>query len=348
MPFRHGYHDRIERTAQGTRLRRLAFPALCALSVAAGMLACGPTDASRIPRTNMITGGTGSDWYRIGSAISERANASFPGQPLTAVPGAGGISNPARVGQLPGDFGLSFVPFLRAAYVGDAPYRRAFTDLRHVATLLQNRLHLIASDRIGLRSLGDIASRRLRVRIGTGPPGSAEEFLLREALAVHAITYDDIRSWGGRIDLLGSGERTDLYRDAHVDLIAFNAIDPSPMILELLLSHRGEFVPLDAEVREALVERWQVKAVAIEAGRYPGQDVEVPTVGLDFGVFTTADVDEQLVYEVTRGIAENRDYLATVHSGFRTWNASGMPFSGGVPVHPGAIRYYRERGWPTQ
>lgn len=307
--------------------------------------ACTGADAGRLPRANLITGGTGSDWYRIGSAIAERANAHFPGQPITAVPGAGGISNPARVGRMPGDFGISFLAFLRAATQGAPPYRQAFPELRHVATLLQNKLHLIASPRLQVRSFEDLVARRVGARIGTGPPGSAEEFLLRESIAALGASYEDIRSWGGRIDLLGSGERADLFRDGHIDLIAFHAADPSSTVTELMLSHPGVFLEIGPAVREALGTRWGVQSLTFAPGTYPNLAAEVQTVGLDFGIFTTADVSADLVYRMVAVIESEQPYLRTVHVGFRAWEPRRMTRNGGVETHPGALRYFRERGW---
>jgi TRAP transporter TAXI family solute receptor len=313
--------------------------------LAAVVAGCAAGGARDLPRANLITGGTGSDWYRIGSAIAERTNVHFPGQPVTAVPGAGGVSNPARVGRLPGDFGISFLAFLRSAYQGDAPYKQAFPELRHVATLLQNKLHLIAGSRLEIPSLEAIRDRRLGVRIGTGPPGSAEEFLLREALVAIGVTYDDIRGWGGRIDRLGSGERADLFRDGHIDLIAFHAADPSALVTELMISHEGRFLPISPAVRRTLRERWGVQELVLAAGLYKQLDTDVDTVGLDFGIFATADVDEALVHALVRSIAENVGYLAKVHTGFQRWEPARMVRSGGVPLHAGAERYFRERGW---
>ncbi len=318
---------------------------LLVVTLAAGAVACGTSDPGRLPRANLITGGTGSDWDRIGSAIAQRANEHFDSQLVTAVPGAGGVSNPARIGRVPGDFGISFLSFLNAARRGDSPYRQAFPELRHVATLLQNKLHLIAVPSLEVASLDEIVSRRLGVRIGTGPPGSAEEFLLRESLAALGASYDDVRAWGGRIDLLGSGERADLFRDGHIDLVAFHSADPSALVTELMVSHPGVFLTIGSPVREALAARWSVLSLTLSAGRYRNLTADVTTVGLDFGIFTTAELSDALVYAVVRSIDENVEYLGNVHVGFRDWDPSRMAHNGGMPTHPGALRYFEEKGW---
>jgi uncharacterized protein len=91
-----------------------------------------------------------------------------------------------------------------------------------------------------------------------------------------------------------------------------------------------------------------VQPVVIAAGQYTGQDADVETVGLEFGVFTTADMPDTLVYGMAKSIAENRHYLGNVHTGFRAWDARTMPVGAAIPTHPGAARYYQERGWDAR
>lgn len=309
-----------------------------------GVTSCArvETDTARV---NLITGSTGSSWYTIGSAIAERTNLLFEGHPVTAVPGAGGISNPARIARAPGDLGLSFLPFLRAAYRGETPYAESYGDLRHVATLIENKLHLLVSERLDAADFAEIRERRLPIRVATGPPGSGEEFLLRAVMAEHGISYDDLRSWGGRIDLLGTGERADAWRDYRADIIAFSINDPAPVVAELLATRGGQLWPVAAETRRALRELWRVRELIIPAGTYAQEKAAIETIGLPFVVFTTVDVDPELVYAITRAMAENKPYLDNVHAGFRVWEPRMMAAHEDVPLHEGAARYYREQGW---
>jgi uncharacterized protein len=328
----------------GLSSRRIGAGAAALLAAALGAACTGPA-GGRVQRTNLITGSTGSSWFTIGSAVAERTNQILGGHPVNAIPGAGGISNPARLARLPGDVGLSFAPVLRAAQRGEAPYTTAYPTLRHVATLIENKLHVIAAERIGVSSVADVVSRRLPVRIGTGPPGSGEEFLLRELLRHYGASYEELRSWGGRIDLLGTSERTDAWMDGHIDVIVFSINDPAPAVTELLTSTDGVLLSLDEAARADLEQRWHVLPRSIPAGAYPKQPAEVRTLGLASVLFTTEDVDADLVYAMTRAVAENKPYLESVHAGFREWTPQRMAQSEGVPVHPGAQRYYAEKGW---
>jgi TRAP transporter TAXI family solute receptor len=325
--------------------RRRTVTLLVAVSVS--FAACGGGRPRALPRVNLITGSTGGDWYRIGSALAEMTNEKFEGRPVTAVPGAGGVSNPARIGRMPGDMGVSFGPFLDAAYLGRPPYREAYPHLRHVATLLTMKLHFIVADRPDLTSLERMLAERRPLRIGTGPPGSAEEFLLRETLAALGSGYDDLAAGGGRVDLLGSAERADVFRDRHVDAIVFNMIQGGPVVTELMLAQPARLLEIPAAARAKLAQSWGVEETVIPAGMYAGQDAPVTTVAINFGIFASDDVPEAVVHELTRTIAERTSRLEKVHPSFTDWDPRQMPRGSTVPLHPGAARYYQERGWPT-
>lgn len=334
-----------ERVAAAKPSWRSRVGRLTAAVAVLALSACTATDPTRVPRTNLITGSTGGSWYAIGSAISERTNLAFDGHPITAVPGAGGISNPARVARMPGDLAMSFLPFLRGAYRGERPYRKAHSELRHVATLIENKLHVVIADTLGITSLGDIRSRQLAVRIGTGPPGSGEEFLLREALAFYGISYADIRRWGGRVDLLGTSERADAWRDYHVDVLVFTINEPAAIVTELLLTRPARLWQVPPALSRSLQETWGTTDARIAAGVYPGHDQPIATVGLAAVIFGTDDVSDEITYALVRAIAENDKYLDTVHPAFRAWDPKGMIVNADVPYHRGAERYFRERQW---
>ena len=339
--------------------RRLRFPCsasgpvgpliLCKVAFLIGLgwvlAACADPDPDGVPRTNLITGSTGSSWYTIGAAIAERTNVQFPGYPLMGVPGAGGVSNPARVARLGDDLGITHLPFLRAAYRGTEPYREPLTSLRHVATLIENKFHLIIADRLDVDGFEEILQRRLPVRIGTGPPGSGEEFLLREIMEELGTTVEDFQGWGGRLDLLGTGQRADAWRDNHIDVIVFSINEPASVVSEMLHSRAARIWPVPQEVMERLKEDWGVVPSAFAGGTYAGHPDPVPTIALPAAIFGTEEVDDRIIYEMVRTIAEGKLYLETVHAGFQAWIPEMMVESAGVPHHPAAERYFRERGW---
>lgn len=327
------------------RLRRagsvLSGALLCGMAAGCG----GDWAATDVPLTNIVSGGPGGTWYAMASAIADRTNEHFTGHPLTAVPGAGAISNPARVARVPGDMGMSYLPLLRAAYKGLPPYPAAFPDLRLIAILTENKLHMIVAAELNITSLDELRTHSTGVRIGTGMPGSNEEYVMRLLLEESGLTYEDIRRGGGRINLLGTGERVGSWKDRHLDIINFTINDPAPAVAELMVSRPSRIWSVPPDLRDRLVEKYGYLSSVIPSGSYPGQDTVVQTIGDVAVLFGTADLDSEIVYAVTKSIAENKSYLITVHPSFADWDPSALPENAGVPFHTGAARYYRERGW---
>ena len=319
------------------------------ISVLTVWLAAGCTESGvgrrPPPRTNIVTGSTGSTWYTMGSGLAEKANAFFDGHPITAVPGAGGVSNPVRVSMTGVDLGISYGPFLSAAYQGDSPFRKPYPELRLVAALISNRLHVFAKPELDLHTVGDLKTLDQSVRIGTGIPGSGELFCLTALLTVMGTDLDKWQEQGSVLRLSATAQRFDDWKDERLEVAMTFVNDPSPQLMELMTTRPGEFLPVPPELRIALREQWGFREATVEPGTYPNQNYAIETVALPSILFTVADVDEMLVYAMTRALYENQDYMTNIHPGFAQWDPMDLPDDVGVPYHPGAVKYYRERGF---
>ena len=303
-----------------------------------------PSDQLQI---QFISGSPTGGWFPVASAVADLTNGLYEGQPISVIPGAGGVGNPLRVGTEQSEIGLSYGPFLRLAQKGENEiYQQAFPNLRALSAMITNKLHLVASSNENAFRLAGLTSTKPRLRVGTGPVGSAELFVLGEVLKQYGASYQDIESWGGRVDRVNTGGRSDAWKNRQLDLVSFFINDPAPRVIELLSARRGSrLVTIDQSVRDALAQEWGMIALTIPAERYPRQQKDVWTVGMPFVVFTTTALDNDLAYNLTRIIAENRERLIAAHSSFQDWEPENMIHGAGIAFHEGAKRYYRERGW---
>jgi hypothetical protein len=304
----------------------------------------GPDGKTPTPRTNIITGSTGSTWYTIGSGLAEKANLLFEGHPITAVPGAGGMSNPVRVSMTGMDLGISYGPFLRAAYRGEPPFRQALPELRVVATLILNTLHVVARPHLRFANVVDVVQSSGGLRVGAGMPGSGDLFCFTTLLSELGTSVEEWERRGNVLRLSGTTQRFDDYKDGHLEVAVTFINDPSPQLTELMVSRPGRFLPLPPELRQRLVEKMGFRELTVAPGSYPEQDYPVETVALPAILFTVEGVDESIVYALTRALYDNQPYLQKVHPGFHQWDPEDLPEEVQVPFHPGAIRFYRERG----
>jgi TRAP transporter TAXI family solute receptor len=275
--------------------------------------------------------------------LAEKANLDFDGHPITAVPGAGGVSNPVRVSMTGMDLGISYGPFIRGAYRGEAPFREAYPQLRLVAKLIVNTLHIFARPELKLETASDLLSLDRGVKVGGGLPGSGELFCLRAILEAHGTNLEEWDADGPVLRLAATSQRFNEWKDGRLEVGMTFVNDPSPSLTELMFTRPGRFLPVPDELSQTLRQRWGFVDIIVPAGAYPNQDYMVRTVGLPCILFTVDGVDEEIVYAATKALYENQDYMRKVHPGFKHWEPQDIPTEVEVPFHPGAIRYYREQ-----
>jgi TRAP transporter TAXI family solute receptor len=304
-------------------------------------------DKIQAPQMAFTLGSPTGGWMAIGSTIADEVNKRcFEGYPLTAIPGAGGVGNPKRVGigKQSIKFGFSYAPFLRLAVAGKPPYDKAYTNLKGICSLTRNGLQFVFSKDLNMKSLKEIKEKKIPLRIGVGPTGSGDLFVVETVLGEIGVTLDDIKGWGGKVEYVFGANRVNLWKDRHINASGWQATLPSPLVADAMLSRQGDFVQLEESFRDLLKEKWGFEDFAIPSGTYKGQDYDVHSVGLSINVFVRDDVSEEIVYRFTKTIAEMKETLVQGHPGFKKWEPEGMT-TVGIDYHPGALKYYKERGW---
>jgi len=300
----------------------------------------------KIPIMTISTGSVGAGHFSICSSIADWVNARVNGHPITAVPGSGGIGNPMRVGKGLADMGVSYEPFLRMAREGKkAPYIQSYPNLRSICSLTSNSQHFLVAKNIEANFLEEVINEKVRLKIATGFPGTSDLFILQLVLAELGITEEDIKQWGGSVQHIGTSGRVDLWKDLHINALHSSIEFPAAAITEAMVSRRGHLLGLTETVRNNLVEKLGFIKTEIPPRTYPGQNNPVPTVKLTMVLFTTKDANEDSIYIFTRTIAESQDRFRKAYGAFKDWKAEDMIQHLGIPIHRGALKYYKERGW---
>ena len=302
------------------------------------------------PAVLMVTGTPTGTWFPTGAAIAELGNQFYSGQPISVQPGAGAIGNVLSVSTGRSEMGFSYGAFLRLARQGGNDLFRGppMPQLRAVMALAVNYFHIVRAHNAAFQSLAELKAARPRLYITTGVPGSTEAFVLERTLEFHGVSFNDIRDWGGSVVRGSVGERADDWTNGKTDLMATFFEPPNAQVANLLSTRAGSFVPLPDALRQSMVDRFGFADLTLAANAYPGQAAPVPTVGGPYVLFTTDKASEELVYNIVRGVAENPGRLAQAAAVYaRAWRAEDMPRHVGIDLHPGALRYYRERGWAT-
>jgi len=291
---------------------------------------------------------TGSAWYVYGATMAELLRKTLPpGSTVDVKPRAGGVGNPILVAKNETPLGFGFTVTNRWAYEGREAYAQRLENLRGLVGGLDTYyLVAVASKKLGLGSVRDIKDKKLPVRIYTQPVGALGEFAGRQVLRATGLTYADIKGWGGTTAHAGYNVIVDAFKDGRADVL-FAVVTPKhPSVSEIANDGNVDFVGLDADTIKALLPLGYVPAT-MPADTFKGQGKPVSTVGFPTVVITNKDLPEPVAFTITKTILDNKEALVRGHAGLAEFDprSAWQPEKVGIPLHPGAERAYREKGW---
>jgi len=332
-------------------MKTLMLQKVIRISLLVALIILGLTGSSvaveklKAPTMVFASGSVGGSWHPIAAAIVEKVHEHMVGRPISVRPGADAVGNPMVVGRGIADFGISYQPFLGMATRKEGPYNKKYDSLRAIFGVVPNVEHFFLDPELDVNFLDEIFERKLKVRIGTGSPTSGDRYVMQQVLAFHGLTFKDTEDWGMKWELSGTGHRVNTWKDRHIQVFSSFIAVPASGIIQATHSRKGKWVPLKPETRKFLVEKFGLVETVIPAGTYPGQTEDYPSIKSPLVIFTRADIPEDVIYVFTKAAAENKDYIASATATMKAWNPEDMWKGLGIKTHPGALRYYKERGW---
>ncbi|UFJ42000.1 TAXI family TRAP transporter solute-binding subunit [Brevibacillus humidisoli] len=334
---------------------------LCFVWIAAG---CGSpaSDAGGSPSTGqpadnggpihlkVASNNTQTSWYMFTAALAEVLKNNGSNINLEVLPFAGGIGNIELVAQKEADFAVSFNIANKWASDGVVAYDKKYPDIRAlVGGINQYYVGIIARTDFlkehGIDSIADIKEKKIPVRIITNPVGSLAEYNTRMVLDAYGLDYDTVKSFGGSVELTSNDVIKTAFQNGTADLHVLAMSKAHPVITEIALQTDIAVMGIEDEVREWF-KQYGYKNIGFPGGQFKGQEQEVDTVGFVVSYITHKDMDEELVYQLTKAVNENKEALVNGHKSVNDFDPqeAANPELLGVPLHPGAERYYREAG----
>jgi TRAP transporter TAXI family solute receptor len=319
----------------------------------AAALACGASLAQDIKFFRIGTGGTAGTYYPIGGLIAnaisnppgsrpcnDGGSCGAPGVVATAVASNGSVANINGIqsGSLESGFTQSDVAYW--AYTGTGVYegKPKVADLRLIANLYPETIHLVARKGANIKSVGDLKGKR----VSLDEPGSGTLVDARIILAAYGITEKDIKP-----EYLKPNQAGDKMKDGGLDAFFFVGGYPTSAISELASAGGGiDLVPVTGpEVDKMLKEYGFFALDTIPANTYKGVG-EVKTIAVGAQWVTSAKQPEALIYEITKAMwnDNSRKLLDAGHAKGKAITKASATAGAGIPFHPGAERFYREAG----
>lgn len=304
---------------------------------AAAILALSSASAHAQQFVNILTGGTSGVYYPLGVALSKIYGDAMPNAKVQVQSTKASVENMNLLQAGRGEIAFSLGDTVSAAWNGDeeAGFKKKLDKLRGIAAVYPNYIQIVASKESGIKTLADLKGKRVSV----GAPKSGTELNARKVFAAAGLAYGDL----GKVEYLPFGESVELIKNRQLDATLQSAGLGVASIRDLATSVPITVVSIPADVVGKIGDAAYV-AATIPAGTYEGQAEAAPTVAIVNYLISTSDVSDDLAYQMTKQLFENKDALVAAHSAAKEIKleeaTKGMP----LPLHPGAAKYYKEKG----
>jgi uncharacterized protein len=316
-----GFHGRIDMTLKAVLL-----------AAAAVVLA----SAAQAEQLKLMTGPQGGTWVPLGGQLKALWEKSVPGVEVQALPGAG-IANVKAIEGGKADIAFANTISTVDAVQGNAPFEGKAQNVCHLATLYPQYFHIVALADAGVASLKDFKGKSLT----TQPKGNTGEQATRDLLKALGIGYEGLAkvSYGSYTDSVGQ------LKDGHAQLFTLGTTIPASAVQDLAAARDIRLVPMDDATFKAMKQINPGYTLGkIPAGTYPKQDKDAPTLVYATHVVASCKLPEDRVYAMTKAMHKGLDDMAAINAAMKGLTPKQMAEDIGVPMHPGAKKYFKEIG----
>lgn len=309
---------------------------LVAAGAVALSLGLGTVNAKAQEFINVLTGGTSGVYYPLGVALAKIYGDNIEGVQTQVQATKASVENLNLLQQGRGEIAFALGDSVQAAWEGDteAGFPAKLDKIRAIAGIYPNFVQIVASKESGITDLAGLKGKSLSV----GAPASGTELNARAIFEAAGMTYQDL----GKLEYLPFAESVELIKNRQLDATLQSAGLGVASIKDLAISLPTSVVAVPAEIAEKLGAPFI--AATIPAGTYEGQAEDVATVAITNILVTHSDVTDEVAYEMTKQLFENLDAMVAAHAAARAIAAENGPAGLPIPLHPGAERYYKEKG----
>ena len=297
---------------------------------------------------DLVTASSGTSWYSYGATLAEILPKTMPkGSLINSIAEGGATSNPIQVGEGAYQMGIGYNLSSKWAYDGESLYTKKYDNLRSIAGYLDTFYYIgvVRSD-AGWTDLGEVAANKMPVKISVLPAGNMGNVVTSMIFDYYGMTFEDIEAWGGVVEYADWATSVENIKDGRTDFICHNITQGHAAVTELSSTIDMTFIQFPQEMIDTFVNEKGFSPETLPAGSFKGQDTEIKTFGVTSNLFCTADLDDEVAYNVAKAMCENVADVNAGHKALQRFTAEGAcdPAGLGIPLHPGAEKYYKEAG----
>lgn len=289
---------------------------------------------------SIATGGTGGVYYPMGGGIAAVLSKYVPGMQATAEVTGGSVDNLKLIGSGKPYVGFTMTDAGLDAYKGEDKFKGGKVPLRTLMILYPNRMHVVSVDGKGINKFADLRGKR----VSTGSPGSATEVMAFRLIEAAGMDKDkDLKR-----ERLGAAESVNAIKDGKIDAFFWVGGLPTAAVSDLANTPGNKLKMIDhAELVPAMNKKYGNLYVedVIAKSMYRGMDTDNKQATVMNILVANENMDEKTAYNIVKTIFDKREEVVAVHKEAANIKLENQKTSATpIPFHPGALKYFAEKG----
>jgi TRAP transporter TAXI family solute receptor len=286
----------------------------------------------------LMTGPQGGVWVPLGGQLKELWENAIPGTTVQPLPGAG-IANVRGIEEGKADIGFGNSISTVDGLAGNAPFPKPQTKVCNVASLYPQYFQMLVPADSGIQKVTDLKGKA----ITTQPRGNTGELITQQLLKAHGMSYSDVK-----VSYVSYTDSVEQMKDGHAQAFTLGTAIPSGAVMDLASSRDVKLLDLSDSLPEMKKLNPGYTLVTVPKDTYPKQNQDVKVIGYATHLVASCELPEDMVYKMTKAIADNVPSLAATSKTMSGLTPKDMAEDIGVPFHPGAAKFYKEQGISVQ
>jgi uncharacterized protein len=311
--------------------------ALTLLAVCVGLfgLVTG-VSAQQSVKMVLATGGTAGTYYPFGGAMAKIWNSKIPGMNVTAQATGASVENCRLVNKMEAELAIVQSDTVDFAFNAKENFKEKLTKLNAIAVLYPEIIQIVVNADSPIKGFADLKGKK----IGVGAPGSGTEANFRQLMDIYGFKKDDVKA-----QYLSFSESAEQFKDKHIDAFILTSGIPNSAVMDIMAMRSIRLLSFEDDKVAKLTQKYPFLApVRIPANTYRGLAAEVKTVAVMAVLICNPELKGDVVYNLTKALFENQADLIGAHVKGKELTLQTAVKGVSIPFHPGAVRFYKEKG----
>jgi len=284
----------------------------------------------------LATGGTAGTYYPLGGAMAKIWNSNIKDMNVTAQTSGASGENVRLINKKEVELALVQSDTLDFAFNAKEAFKEPLKGMSVIATLYPEIIQVVVGAGSPIKTFADLKGKK----VGVGAPGSGTEANFRQLMDAYGLKKEDINA-----QYLSFSESAEAFKDKHIDAFIVTAGIPNAGIMDVSTQNDIRILTIPTDIAAKLTQKYPfLAAVKVPANTYKGQTADVPTVAVNAVLIAGNQLKDAMVYNLTKALFENQAALAAAHAKGKELSPQYAVKGVSIPFHPGAVKYYKEKG----